>query len=107
MSRSPMVSHPSSPVTRRCHIIDNRLSMQVSKNIAADFHRRRLLILCSVASCRSIALDSSETFTPERRPDRSQQAGEPDELCLYGIYPDVDGILAQLPLPKEIDELAS
>ena len=44
MSRSPMVSHPSSPVTRRCHIIDNRHSMQVSKNTvskntAADFHR--------------------------------------------------------------------
>jgi hypothetical protein len=38
--------------------------MQVSKNTAADFHRRRLLILCAVASCRSIALDSSETFTP-------------------------------------------
>jgi hypothetical protein len=50
-----MVSHPSSPVTRRCHIIDNRHSMQasentVSKNTAADFHRRRLLILSAVAS---------------------------------------------------------
>src|SRR6267143_2991535 len=92
MSRSPMVSHPSSPVTRRCHIIHNRHSMQVSKNTvskntAADFHRRRLLTLCVVASCRSIALDSSETFTPERPRDRSQQAGEPDELCLYGIHP--------------------
>src|ERR1700730_17417280 len=52
MSRSPMVSHPSSPVTRRCHIIDNRHSVQVSKKTAADFHRRRLLILCTVASQR-------------------------------------------------------
>jgi hypothetical protein len=30
--------------------------MQVPKNTAADYHRRRLLILCAVASCRSIAL---------------------------------------------------
>jgi hypothetical protein len=87
-----MVSHPSSPVTRRCHIIDNRHSMQVSKNTvskntAADFHRRRLLILCAVASCRSIALDSSETFTPERRRDRSQQAGELDELGKFIMPP--------------------
>lgn len=29
MPRSPMVSHPSSPVTRRCHIIDHLHSTQV------------------------------------------------------------------------------
>src|SRR3981081_3020739 len=57
MSRAPMVSDPSSPVTRRCHIIDNRHSMQVSKNTvskntAADFHRRRLLM--SLVSCAAI-----------------------------------------------------
>src|SRR6266581_3024779 len=92
MPSSPMVSHPSSPVTRRCHIIDNRYSMQVSentvsKNTAADFHRRRLLIPGAVASCRSIALGFERDLHARALSSPVPQAGEPDELCLYGIHP--------------------
>src|SRR5882762_10386737 len=102
MSRSPMVSHQSSPVTRRCHIIDNRHSMQVSKHSlqkhspqkhSPQKHRRRFPSPSSSDPMRKSPLadlspqDSSEIFTPERRRDRSQQAGEPDELCLYSIHP--------------------